>query len=285
MKKLILIGFGLAGAAAFIGFDAVNAFVDKTRTDVRATLMSPEMELHAQLSSARELSERCAESIINGRVALARLEAMIEERGRELQRRGRALDRDRRVLKVRQTLLQENRGIYLIGTEEVSRRTLNRDALLRAKAFSTDRGIHDRLEQTLLELKTQRQHTASEVEQATVEQKRLLEDVETLKAELENLKARTAVAQSREEAKYIMDRSAFDRARDKVAEIRATIAERNKRLDFYGRLGSSGKGLIPADIDIVEEDGAEAIATVLAEDESQDDDEEAPLSLALPPLR
>jgi phage shock protein A len=273
MKKLILIGIGLAGAGAFIGFDAVQAFVDKTRHDVRATLMSPEMELQAAISSAEELAEKCSESVINGRIALARLDSMIEERGRELDRRERSLERDRRVLQVRQTLLDQNRQTYLISDEEVSRRTLNRDALLRAKAYTTDQHIFTQLQQTLLELKAQRQQTAAEIEDATVEQKRMHDEIDSLKAELENLKARHAVAQTREEARHIFDRSAFDQARDKVAEIRARVAEANKRLDYYGRLGGSGKGLIPADVDIEEEDGAAAIAAALARDDAQAKDE------------
>jgi len=285
MKKLILIGVGLAGAAAFIGFDAVEAFVDKTRTDVRATLMSPEMELQAQICSAQDLSEKCGESIIHGRIALSRLDAMISERGRDLERRDRTLDRDRRVLKVRQTLLRDHRGIYLIGDEEVSRRTLNRDALLRARAFQTDREIYEQLEKTLAELKAQRRQTAEEIEEATVEQRRLQEEIGTLEAEIENLKARKAVAQTREDSRFIMDRSAFDKARDKVAEIRATIAEQNKRLDYYGRLSSSNKGLIPADLDVAEEDGAEAIASVLAEESLSEDEEEPAQSVTVPPLR
>jgi len=285
MKKLILIGVGLAGAAAFIGFDAVEAFVDKTRTDVRATLMSPEMELQAQICSAQDLSEKCGESIVHGRIALARLDAMIDERGRDLDRRDRTLDRDRRVLKVRQTLLRDNRGIYLIGDEEVSRRTLNRDALLRAKAFQTDREIYQQLESTITELKAQRRQTAGEIEEATIEQRRLLEEIEVLEAEIENLKARKAVAQTREDSRFIMDRSAFDKARDKVAEIRATIAEQNKRLDYFGRLSHTDKGLIPADLEVAEEDGAEAIASVLAEESLSEDEEEPAQTVTVPPLR
>jgi predicted nucleic acid-binding Zn-ribbon protein len=280
MKKLILIGIGLAVAAGFIGFDAVHAFVDKTRSDVRSKLMSPEMEIQAKLSEAKELSEKCGESVINGRVAMVRLDTMIEERAREIDRREKYLDRDRRVLESRQTLLQENRTIYLIGNDEVSRRTLNRDALLRAKAYSTDREIYQHCEETLAELKVQRAQTAAEIEEATVEQKRLHEEVSALKAELENLKARRAVAQTREEAAYIFDRSTFDQARDKIAEIRATIAEQNKRLDFYGRLGSPSKGLIPAGEDALTEDGAEAIAAVLAEDRAPLD-EEVPVTAAI----
>jgi predicted nucleic acid-binding Zn-ribbon protein len=271
MKKLILIGIGVACAAGFIGFDAVSAFVDQTRSDVRSKLMSPEVELQAQISEAQELSERCGESVINGQVALSRLDALIRERVRELDRRRGALARDRQVLESRQSLLQEGRAIYMIGHEEVSRRTLNRDAVLRAKAYATDRGIAQHLEETLVELKTQRAQTAAEIEEATVEQRRLTEEISSLKAELENLKARRAVAQTREEAAYIFDRSTFDRARDKVAEIRATIAEQNKRLDFYGRLGRSGKGLIPADIDPPVENGAEAIAAVLGQDQPVDE--------------
>jgi len=269
MKKLILIGIGLAGAGAFIGFDAVQAFVDKTRHDVRATLMSPEMELQAAISSAEELADRCSESVVNGRIALARLDSMIEERGRELDRREHALERDRHVLQVRQTLLEQNRQTYLISDEQVSRRTLNRDALLRAKAYTTDQHVFTQLQQTLLELKAQRQQTATEIEEATVEQKRMHDEIDGLKAELENLKARRAVAQTREEARNIFDRSSFDKARDKVAEIRARVAEANKRLDYYGRLGGSGKGLIPADIDVEEENGAAAIAAALAQDDAK----------------
>ena len=284
MRKLILIGIGLAGAGAFIGFDAVQAFVDKTRHDVRATLMSPEMELQAAISSAEELAEKCSESVINGRLALARLDSMIEERGRELDRRARSLERDRRVLQVRQTLLEQDRATYLISDEQVRRRTLNRDALLRAKAYTTDQQIHQQLEQTLLELKAQRQQTAAEIEEATVEQKRLHDEIDSLKAELENLKARRAVAQTREEARHIFDRSTFDEARDKVAEIRARVAEANKRLDYYGRLGGSGKGLIPADLDVEEEDGAAAIAAALARDDAQegDDLDEEPAPFLVP---
>lgn len=272
MKKLILIGIGLAGAAAFIGFDAVEAFVEKTRSEVRSTLMSPETELQAQISEAHELAERCSESVYNGQIALARLDSMIEERGREIKRRERSLDRDRQVLETRRALLGQKRAAYLVNNEEVSYRTLNRDALLRAKAYGTDTEILKHLSDTVAELRVQRAQTAAEIEEATVEMRRLEGEVTSLKAELENLKARRAVAQTREEYAHIFDRSAFDKARDKVSEIRATIAQQNKRLDFYGRRPSAYKGLIPADVDSPEEDGAQAIAAVLGEDTTPETD-------------
>jgi len=276
MKKLILIGLGLACAGAFIGFDAVHAMFDRTRHSVRAHLMSPEMELEAQISEARELAENCGESIIHGKMALARLDTMIEERERDIERRERLLRRDREVLERRQAMLQQERRAYLIGNEQVSRRTLNRDALLRAKAYGTDREILQHLRETVDALRIQRSQTASEIEAATSEQVRLDGEVDALRAQLENLKARQAVAQTREESKYVFDRSAFDKARDKVATIRATIAEQNKRLDFYGRHGSGAKGLIPAEIEAEEENGLDAIAQVLGE--SEVDEEPAPVA-------
>lgn len=274
MKKLILIGIGLACAGAFIGFDAVHAWVHKARSDVRAQLMSPEMELQAQISSAEELAERCAESVLHGKVALARLDSMIEERSRDLERRTKALERDEHVLRTRRTMLAEAQPVYLIGNERVSRRTLNRDALLRAKAYATDKEILGHLEQTLDELRAQRVQTAAEIEAASVEQVRLDEEIGALKAQLESLKARRAVAQTREESKYVFDRSAFDEAREKIAGIRATIAEQNKRLDFYGRRATGRKGLIPAEAEVAEENGVEAIDAVL--------DAERPTAEALP---
>ncbi|MHC4937527.1 MAG: hypothetical protein ACYTHK_00990 [Planctomycetota bacterium] len=271
MKKLILIVIGLACAGAFVGFDAVHALFDKTRHSVRAQLMSPEMELEAQISEAEELAEKCGESIINGKVALARLDTMIEERVRDIAHRERTLARDRNVLERRQAMLQQERRVYLIGDEQVSRRTLNRDALLRAKAYGTDRGILEHLKETVEALRMQRSQTAAEIESATSEQVRLDGEVDALSAQLENLKARKAVAQTREESKYVFDRSAFDKARDKVATIRATIAEQNKRLDFYGRRANGAKGLIPADIETEEENGLEAIAQVLGETETEEE--------------
>ena len=276
MKKVILIGLGLACAAAFVGFDAVHAMFDRTRHSVRAHLMSPEMELEAQISEARELAEKCGESIIHGKMALARLDTMIEERERDIDRRERLLRRDREVLERRQAMLQQDRRTYLIGNEQVSRRTLNRDALLRAKAFGTDREILEHLKETVDALRIQRGQTATEIEAATSEQVRLDGEVDALRAQLENLKARQAVAQTREESKYVFDRSAFDKARDKVATIRATIAEQNKRLDFYGRHAGGAKGLIPAEIEAEEENGLDAIAQVLGE--SEEEEEPAPVA-------
>jgi DNA repair exonuclease SbcCD ATPase subunit len=266
MKKLILIGIGLAGAGAFIGFDAVEAFFDRTRSDVRSRLISPELELQAQIAEAHDLSERCGESVYNGQVALARLDAMIAERDREVGRREKALEADRGVLESRRGMLDQRRATYLIHNEPVSHKTLNRDALLRAKAYATDGEILEHLRDTVSELRVQRTQTAAEIEEAMVEMRRLEGEVTSLKAELENLKARRAVAQTREEYANIFDRSTFDKARDKVAEIRATIAQQNKRLDFYGRVpGGSFKGLVPADVDSPEEDGAQAIAAVLGD--------------------
>jgi chromosome segregation ATPase len=285
MKKLILVGIGLGCAVAFVGFDAVGAFVDKTRSEVRSKLISPEVELTAQISEAEELAERCGDSVINGKVALARLDSMIQERGRDLDRRSKVLELDRTVLTTRRTLLQEKRQIYLIRNEEYTWRTLNRDALLRARAYGTDQEIFRHLEDTLAELRAQRSQTAAEIEEATVEQRRLETEITALNAELENLKARRAVAQTREEASYIFDRSNFDAARDKVTAIRAKIAEQNKRLDFYGRRNSARKGLIPAGVDAPEESGAEAIAAVLGVGREQVDVVEAKVSVVSLPAR
>ena len=290
MKKLILIVVGLACAGAFIGFDAVHATFDRARHHVRSNLMTPEMELEAQISEAHELAEKCGESVINGKVALARLDAMIQERARDIEHRTHSLGRDRNVLENRQAMLRQTRSVYLISNERVSRRTLNRDALLRANAYRTDRGILVHLEDTVEQLRIQRQQTAVEIESATSEQYRLDGEIDTLKAQLENLKARKAVAQTREESKYVFDRSAFDQARDKVATIRATIVEQNKRLDFYGRRASGAKGLIPAGIESEEdENGLDAIASVLADEmgdeepgtqEFEDADEDTPAPVA-----
>jgi chromosome segregation ATPase len=290
MKKLILIVVGLACAGAFIGFDAVHATFDRARHHVRSNLMTPEMELESQISEAHELAEKCGESVIHGKVALARLDAMIQERARDIEHRTRSLDRDRNVLESRQSMLRQTRSVYLISNERVSRRTLNRDALLRANAYRTDRGILVHLEDTVEQLRIQRQQTAVEIESATSEQYRLDGEIDTLKAQLENLKARKAVAQTREESKYVFDRSAFDQARDKVATIRATIVEQNKRLDFYGRRASGAKGLIPAGIEAEEdENGLDAIASVLADEmgdeepgaqEFGDADEDTPAPVA-----
>lgn len=267
MKKLVLLGIGLACAAAFIGFDAVGAFFDNARGEVRSKLMSPEVELQAQISGATELAEKCGESVVNGRIALARLDAMVQERDHELARRQKALEHDKNVLETRRTMLQDGRTVYLISNEEISRRTLNEDALLRAKAFGTDKEILDHLQTTLQELKAQRLQTAAEIEDAVVEEGRLQSEIDSLHAELENLKARRAVAQTRQEAAYVFDRSAFDKARDRITSIRATIAEQNKRLDYFGR-NPSRKGLIPADA-APEEDGAEAITSVLGDSHTQ----------------
>lgn len=282
MKKLILVGIGLGCAVAFVGFDAVGAFVDKTRSEVRSKLISPEVELTAQISEAEELAERCGDSVINGKIALARLDSMIQERARDLGQRSKVLETDRTVLKTRRTLLQEKRPVYLIHNEEYTWRTLNRDALLRARAYATDQEIYRHLEDTLAELKAQRAQTAAEIEEATVEQRRLETEIDALNAELENLKARRAVAQTREEASYIFDRSNFDAARDKVTAIRAKIAEQNKRLDFYGRRNSARKGLIPAGVDTPEESGADAIAAVLGVDREPVDAPEPRVVVALP---
>ena len=62
----------------------------------------------------------------------------------------------------------------------------------------------------------------------------------------------------------MFDRSAFDKAREKITSIRVTIAEQNKRLDYFGR-NPSRKGLIPAETTAPEEDGAEAITSVLGD--------------------
>jgi hypothetical protein len=275
MKKLVLLGIGLACAAAFIGFDAVKAFFDNARVEVRSKLMSPEVELQAQISGATELAEKCGESVVNGRIALARLDAMIQEREREFARREKALDHDRTVLETRRTMLQDGRTVYLINSEQISRRTLNQDALLRAKAFSTDREIAEHLRTTLDELRSQRVTTAAEIEDAVVEEGRLQSEIDALRAELENLKARRAVAQTREEASYVFDRSAFDKARERITSIRVTIAEQNKRLDYFGR-NPSRKGLIPAETTAPEEDGAEAITSVLGDVET-----DAPVEVAV----
>jgi chromosome segregation ATPase len=201
---------------------------------------------------------------VNGRMSLARLDATVQERERDLARREKALDHDRNVLEKRRTMLEDGRAVYLINTEEVSRRTLNQDALLRAKAYGTDREILDHLRTTLDELRAQRVQTAAEIEEAMIEEGRLGTEIDSLKAELENLKARRAVAQTRAEAAYVFDRSAFDKARERITSIRVTIAEQNKRLDYFGR-NPSRKGLIPADTAAPEEDGAEAITSVLGD--------------------
>ena len=281
MKKLILIGVGLAGAAAFIGFDAVEAFVDDTRSSVRSHLMSPEVELQRQLADAKRLSERCVDSIQNGEMALARLGALIDERECDLAYRQRQLAVQRTVLEKRQAMLERPAHRYEISGRVYSRVDVNRDAVLRAKTYSSNREICNQLETTLTVLKSQRGQTSQEINDAHLEQKRLEHDVKMLRAELENLQARKAVAQTRRDAEYIFDRSTFDKARDKIADIRASIAVQNKQLDMYGRFGRTkgGGGLIPDEGGLgspAEEDGAVAIATALAGEDADEQEAEEP---------
>ncbi|MHC4959088.1 MAG: hypothetical protein ACYTGN_12010 [Planctomycetota bacterium] len=287
MKKLILVGIGLAGAAAFIGFDAVEAFVDHTRSHVRSHLMSPEMELQKQLAEAKRLSHSCVESIQQGEMSLAKLDTLIEERERDLAYRNRQLAFQRTVLEARKGLLDSGLQRIEIRGELYNRGEVNRDAVLRAKTYSSNRDICQQLEETLMALKMQRDQTSHEIKEAATEQKRLENDVAVLKAELENLQARKAVAQTRSEAEYVFDRSTFDQARDKIAEIRATIAVQNRQLDLYGRSGRVSGGLIPAEdsfeAEVQDEDGAHAIASVLKDEQADDEDadEDRPLEAAI----
>ena len=288
MKKLILVGIGLAGAAAFIGFDAVEAFVDHTRSHVRSQLMSPEMELQKQLAEAKRLSHSCVESIQQGELSLAKLDTLIEERERDLAYRHRQLAFQRSVLEQRKGLLESGLQRIEIRGALYNRGEVNRDAVLRAKTYASNRDICQQLEDTLMALKAQRDQTSHEIKEARTEQKRLKNDVAVLKAELENLQARKAVAQTRTEAEYVFDRSTFDQARDKIAEIRATIAVQNRQLDLYGRNGRVSGGLIPAEdsfeAEAQTEDGARAIASVLREDDAEAEDdaeEDRPLAAAI----
>lgn len=272
-KKLILVGIGVGVAVAFIGFDTVGHFMGHARESIRAQLTTPEMDLQAKLSEAKELSRRCEDSMTSGRESLHRLDAMIAQRGTELERREALVDRDRKALEIVRTMLSQTQKVYYIKGEPYSRKALNRDALLRAKSYSSETEMCGHLGDTLEELKGARAQTAAEIDNAMSEHLRLREDINCLKAELENLKARRAVAQTREEAGYVFDRSAFDKTRDKIAEIRATIMEQNKRLDFYGRNRTNGRGLIPIDVDVPHEDGIEAIDRLLGA--SHDHDHEA----------
>ena len=100
------------------------------------------------------------------------------------------------------------------------------------------------------------------------EQVRLDGEIDALTAQLENLKARRAVAQTREESKYVFDRSTFDQARDKIADDSGDDRGAEQAARLLSAAGRATKGLIPADIEPAQEDDAlSAIESALGEPE------------------
>lgn len=258
MRKVFLFLVIAAGAAAFVGFDVVGAGVRAARESVRSTLTSA-VPLKTQLAEAQAQVDAYAENVIRGEVAADRLRETIAVTERDVVARRGGVERERGTLSALKDALVHRTTVTpaVLRTTDgyagtVSGTTdLEREGMMRARRFQTAAAILERRERDLEALRGDYDRTVAAVADAKAAQSRLTEEVTVLRAEIQALEAREAVAQTRRAAGAAVDSSGYGEAESRLAAIRDRVREQNKRLEYYSlradasREAETGESLVP----------------------------------------
>lgn len=226
MKKLLLIGLVAAGLIAFVGVDVVRNALGHARDEIRETLTA-NVPLRTQLAEAQARIDAYAESVIRGEVAAENLSEMIKD----VERETRVLET--RVERERLALVSMRRGLEVVPTSTATTEE-EREALRRTRIFRAQAQLLDRRRQDLARLEHEHETTLASLEEARSEQTRLAQEVHVLAAEIESLEARTAAARTRDAVgDALVSSSGYAEAQKRLKEIRSSIRERNKLLEYY----------------------------------------------------
>ena len=258
MRKIFWFLVIAAGAAAFVGFDVVGAGVRAARESVRSSITSA-VPLKTQLAEAQAQVDAYAENVIRGEVAAERLRETIAVTERDVVVRRGAVERERTTLaSLKQAL--EGQGTATMAVLRTSDRAfpaapastdLEREGLSRARRFQAASAILERRERDLEALRADHERTVAAVSDARAAQARLTEEVTVLRAEIQALEAREAVAQTRRAAGAAVDASGYGEAESRLQAIRDRVREQNKRLEYYAlradasREAETGESLTP----------------------------------------
>ena len=195
------------------------------------------MPLRTQVAEARAQVDRYAENVIRGEIAAEALADTLARTEREVKGRRAGVARERAQLaSLHATLEQRGTSTYAAaGGAAPAPNDEERTAVRRAREFQVAVVILERREQDLAALQRDHDATLKEVASAKAAQTRLAEEVTVLQAEVEALEARTVVAQTRKAADASIDRSGFGEAEARIAAIRGSIREQDRRLEYYAR--------------------------------------------------
>jgi predicted nucleic acid-binding Zn-ribbon protein len=235
-KKLIVTALVVGGVVTFVGADVVGRTLHRARESVRSSLTSS-VPLRTQVAEARAQVDRYAENVIRGEIAAESLADTLARTEREVKARRAGVARERAQLAaLHATLEQRGTSTYAVaGGATPAPSDDDRAAVRRAREFQAAVVILERREQDLAALQRDHEATLKEVASAKAAQARLAEEVTVLQAEVEALEARTAVAQTRKAADASIDRSGFGEAEARIAAIRGSIREQDRRLEYYAR--------------------------------------------------
>ncbi|MFO0931397.1 MAG: hypothetical protein U1E39_01665 [Planctomycetota bacterium] len=235
-KKLVVTALVVGGVVTFVGADVVGRTLSRARESVRASLTSS-VPLRTQVAEARAQVDHYAENVIRGEIAAEALADTLARTEREVKARRAGVARERAQLAaLHATLEQRGTSTYAVaGGAAPAPSEEEHAAVRRAREFQAAVVILERREQDLAALQRDHEATLKEVASAKAAQARLAEEVTVLQAEVEALEARTVVAQTRKAADASIDRSGFGEAETRIAAIRGSIREQDRRLEYYAR--------------------------------------------------
>lgn len=250
MKKLFLVVLLGAGLALFVGVDVVKGAIGRARDHVRETLTA-DVPLRTQLAEAEAQIDAYAESVIRGEVAAENLAEMIRDVDREVQTLAGKVERER------STLAALRRGLEVVPTSTAPTEA-EREAVRLSRVFTAQAKLLTRRQEDLVRLRREHETTLANLEEAKAEQARLTDEVMVLAAEIESLEARTAAARTREAVgDAVVASSGYAEAQARLQQIRTTVKERNKLLEYYeyerrevrsDGAASLSAGDVPADV-------------------------------------
>jgi septal ring factor EnvC (AmiA/AmiB activator) len=271
MRRLFLLGLGGIVLVSFIGMDVVQSAVKDARSSIRGAL-TKEVPLETRLAEARARIDAYAENIIEGEVAAANLEDMIQ-----------ATERDTRALDVRTTRERERLVVLRAGLDALHARKGEQvvaaatmqplraaDAggqavLAAASAYKRHSEILVRRQQDLERLRAQHAQTQQALQQARVERQRLAEEARVLEAEIASLRARRSAAQTRESVGNVgISSSGFAEADAALKHIRSEIRKQDKLLGYYEMRQTMDAPVHGMSLEGLSDDPATAIEEALA---------------------
>lgn len=257
MKKLFLLAVVGVAVVAFVGVDVVKGALHRARDDIR-TALTTNVPLPQQLAEAQALVDAYAESVIKGEVAAENLGETIATTEHEVRTLTARVDRER------EALVMLRRDLETVPASTAPQGDESR-SIRRAWAFKAQSELLERRKADLERLREEHTATLASLAEARAEQQRLSLEVQVLAAEIESLEARTAAARTRDAVGDAgVARSGFADAQARLQEIRTTVREKNRLLEYYEieRRPVRGDALLPEAVGPV--DVREALDTALA---------------------
>lgn len=233
MKRILMIlGLSSLGGVGVLGVENVKAIFSSVRESAERSLVSLEMRLAQQIRKAEAVRSKCIDQLSEGRAALANLDVLLKRQSGKAETMSMRLAGDRASLEShRIALAGPPRESYAVGASSLGRSEYVREIERASRKLNFDQEHLQSLTSVVARLRQDRDEVARQLLDREDTPRRMALAIETLKCQLEILRARKAAAASQEGLS--MDDSAFDEARDLIDRIEQEIERELTKIDLF----------------------------------------------------